>query len=507
MISTPPAFFATPETAAKVARASAIAILVGGYDGSGNYGDLVQLDAALALLERFEPELLLLPVIERVHLDEHRNLAGRFLNPPAGALFFDPEGGAEDGLLPVPAPSDLAFAACYLYGGGYLNSSWGERKLAMLGAAEELIAGGGCERICRLSSGLQVEPDWIAGLSDADAEALRSFELLGVRDSGSLPALAALGSSATVVDTGDDAVGVLRRLPAPHSAPASDGRLHVNLHIAEHGWVTEHPDTIAGFYADFVAELGRHAGLPVLAQPLVAYLDRHTSEQAALERLAAACAERGVVLAKARVLRPAGLADTVAELGQATLTLSCSYHVALTSMSVGVPAILLRDNAYYEQKAAGLAKAFGLPPAFALDSSADPRAAATEVAGVALDERRSLDLAHRLGAGASHLREQRAGVEIELLARLGAAAASALTARLGELSERLRERSAEPAALLVQLSELQTQNEAAGAVPDASATLPEDGAAQETLAAVLGSRSWRLTAPLRRARAQIRRLL
>jgi polysaccharide pyruvyl transferase WcaK-like protein len=500
MISTAPAFFATPETAVKVAQARAIAILIGGYDGSGNYGDLAQLDAALALLERFEPELLLLPAIERVHLDEHRNLAGGFLNPPAGALFFDPDGGAEDGLLPVPAPSNLAFAACYLYGGGYLNSSWGGRKLAMLGAAEELIADTGCERICGLSSGLQVEAAWIADLSDAGAGALRSFELLGVRDGGSLSALATLGTSATIVETGDDAVGVLRRMPAPYSAAVPDGRLRLNLHIAEHAWVTERPDAIAGFHADFAAELGRRAGLPVLAQPLVAYMDRHTSEQAALERLAAACAERGVELATARVLRPSGLADTVVELGRAALTLSCSYHVALTSLSVGVPAILLRDNAYYDQKAAGLAEAFGLPPAFALDTSADPRAAAAEVAGVVLDERQSLELAHRLAAGASRLRERRADVEVDLLARLGAAATGALTARLGELSERLRERSAEPVELLVQLSELQAQSETTGAAPSSA-----DGAAQETLAEVFGSRSWRLTAPLRRVRARMRR--
>jgi polysaccharide pyruvyl transferase WcaK-like protein len=498
VIPTAPAFFATPATAAKVVRAPAIAILIGGYDGSGNYGDIAQLDAAIALFKRFEPELLLLPVLERAHLAEHRNLAGEFLEPPAQALFFDPDGISDDGLLPVPAPADLTFAACYLYGGGYLNSSWGERKLAMLGGAEDLLAAGGCERICRLSSGLQVEADWIADLSAADAEALRSFEPLGVRDRGSAAALAALGSSTATLDTGDDAVGVLRRLPAPASPPGPDGRLHLNLHIAEHGWVTERPQAIADFYADFAAELGRRAGLPVLAQPLLAYLDRNTSEQAALERLAAACAEGGVDLAEARVLRPAGLVEAVAEMRRASITLSCSYHVALTSLSSGVPAILLRDNAYYEQKAAGLAETFGLPPAFALDSSADPRAAAAELAAILLDERHGLDLARRLGSAAGRLQERRAEVETDLVTGLGTAVASALTARLGELSERLRERSAEPAELLAQLSALQTQDEAGGTTPDAPAPSPEDSAAEETLAAVLGSRSWRLTAPLRR---------
>src|SRR4029077_4804509 len=153
----------------------------------------------------------------------------------------------------------------------------------------------------------------------------------------------------------------------------------------------------------------------------------------------------------------------------------------------------------------GLAETFGLPPTFALDSTADPRTAAAEVAGVVLDAQRSLDLARRLGAGAGRLRERRAGVEADLLTRLGTAAASALTAQLGDLSERLRERSAEPAELLAQLAALQTQNEAVGTMSDAPAPSPVDSAAQEALAAVLGSRSWRLTAPLRRVRARIPR--
>jgi Polysaccharide pyruvyl transferase. len=504
VIATAPAFFATPAIMAEVARARTVVLLIGGYDGSGNYGDIAQLDAALGLLERLDPDLLLLPVLERSRLADHRALGEDFLHPPDRALFFDPGEGHEDDLLPVPAPADLAFAVCYLYGGGYLNPSWGERKLAMLRAAETLLAGGGATKVCRLSSGLQVDADWVAGLAAADAEALRSFELLGVRDRVSGAALAVLASGSPILDTADDAVGILRRLPLPDPRLNSDGKIHVNLHLAEHGWVTERPDAMASFYGDLVAELGRCAGLPVVAQPLIAYLDRQVSDRPTVERLGKACAARGVELAEPRVLRPANLADALAEMRQAALTVSCSYHVALTSLLLEVPAVLLRDNAYYEQKAAGLAEAFYLPSSFALSSNADPKTSAREIAGIVLDEQRAATVRYQLALGASRVRERRANAEVELLARLGAAATNALTARLTELSERLRERSAEPAELLAKLSLLQSENGTPPPPREVSGT-PENGAAQAMLAEVMGSRSWQMTAPLRRIGARLRR--
>lgn len=502
MIEAEPTLFAAPATAAEVARARAVVILIGSYDGSSNYGDIAQLDAALSLLEHLEPDVLLLPVLERSYLAGHRALREDFLHLPAHTLFFDPGEGHEDDLLPVPAPANLAFTAHYLYGGGYFNPSWGERKLAMLRAAEALIAAGGTAEACRLSSGLQVDAGWVAGLDPADAEALRSFELLGVRDRASGEAFAALGSVAPVVDTADDAVGVLRRLPRLDTPPALDGKLHVNLHFAEHEWVTERSGAVVDFYSDFVAELGRSAGLPVLAQPLIAYLDERISERPALDRLAQACAARGVELAEPRVLRPAGLAAGLAEMRRATLTVSCSYHVALTSLLLEIPAALLRDNAYYEQKAMGLAEAFGLPEAFALSSATDPLASAREIAAVVLDEQRNAALRLQLSAGAGRMRERRCDAEGELLARLGGALAS----QVGELADRLRERSQEPAELLTRLSVLEAELGAPNGTGQATVVEAErELAAQAALEEVLGSRSWRMTESLRRVGSRLRR--
>jgi polysaccharide pyruvyl transferase WcaK-like protein len=488
VIPTAPTFYATPAAAAEVSRAKAIAILVGGYDGSGNYGDLAQLDATLGMLGRFEPGLLLLPVLERSRVVDHGEQVAGFLRPPTQVLFFGPEEGYEDDLVPVPAPANPAFAACYLYGGGYLNRYWGERKLAMLRAAEALLEGGGATEICRLSSGLQADARWIAGLDPADSARLASFAPLGARDPRSAEALASLGEA---LDGGDDAIGILGRLPVD-AAPEPDARLHVNVHVGGEGWISENAERIAELFADFLAELRRRAGLPVIAHPLIAYLGRHIDERPQVARLEAVCASRSIGFAEPVVLRPARLAAISPELRRAALTLTCSYHVALTSLMLEIPALLLRDNPYYEQKAGGLADAFGLPDAFTLDLSADPVERAREIAGIVLDERGNGALRNRVALGASHLRARRTHAEVELLARLGSAASAALNARMVEIEERLCERSAEPAELHARVSMLGSELEAM------ATRTPADGASEETLQTILASRSWRMTEPLRR---------
>jgi polysaccharide pyruvyl transferase WcaK-like protein len=492
-----PHLFASAETVAEATKARAIVFLIGGYDGSGNYGDLAQLDATLALLGDFEPDLLLLPVLERSRLADHRRLEAEFLHRLPRAVFFNQEEGDEDGLLPLPAPADLTFVAYYLYGGGYLNPSWGERKLGMLRAAEALVNEAGASEACRLSSGLQIDAGWISDLAADDLDRLRSFELLGVRDPASGEALLTLGSEAPVVNGGDDAIGMLRRIHLRESPPDRDGLL-LNVHLAEHPWITAWPDSIAGFFAALAAGIGAQAGLSVTVRPLIAYVDRHVNDATALERLARVCQEKKVKVAEPQVLRPARLVGQLNAMRCAAITLSCSYHVALTSLMVGVPAILLRDTAYYDQKASGLEGAFDLPAEFEVSSASDPNLAAEAIATIVLDRRRAEDLQRQLDLAGSRLREIHAATEIELLSRLGSAASAALAAKIGELSERLRERSREPAELMTKISLLQSES----GVPPA---MQEDFEAQAMLEKVTGSRSWRLTAPLRRIGSLLRR--
>jgi hypothetical protein len=498
-----PALFCEAATAREIERARAVVLLVGSYDGSGNYGDIAQFAAAQSLVERLGPGVLALPVLEREYLAGHRQLVqGSGVHAPH-ALFFDPDGAHEDDLGAVAAPVELGFGACYLYGGGYLNRLWGARKLALLGAAEALLAAGGVAAPCRVASGLQVEAGWVAAGAAPD---LARFELLGGRDGTSRAALAGANPAAVALESGDDAVGLLGRLPLAGDVAPDGGRFRLNLHFAEHGWVSDRPQRLLELYTGFLAELSGLASRPLLVQPLIAYLDARVDERPGLERLRAACAPLGVEIAEPLLLRPAGLAAAAPGLRQAQLTLSCSYHVALTSLMLRVPAVLVGDNPYYEQKASALRADFGLPPAFAPAASADPAQAAREVAAALLDPLHGEELRRGLRAGVERLRQRRAAAEAELLARIGGGAARALAARIDAQAERLRLLAAEPAELRARLAALETEREERPRAgnPELEAELRAQEA-EAALASVLGSRSWRLLAPLRRLRARLRR--
>lgn len=471
---------ADPPTARALAEANGAAFLVGSYDGSGNYGDIAQLDGALGLMESLEPAVLALPVIERQYAHTHAALLEDLLHPPRHVLYFDDGSAEANGDLVAIEPPAPGLALSYLYGGGFLNPGWGDRKLAMLQAVESAISGAG--RVVRLASGQQVDTGWLSGLDGAGLELLRSFELRGGRDDVSAAALAELGQGAVALNTGDDAIGILTATGS--AGPAADASpLEVNVHFAEHEWVTDSPDAAREFVVGLLAELSRLARGPLRVRPLLAYLDPRIDERPGLERFAAACADSGIEVAEPCVLRPAGIDELTGELGGAAFTVSSSYHVALTSLLMAVPTAILRDNDYYAQKAEGLLVDFGLPQEFALRSSDDPVAAASAVVPHIVDPEVHDRTRRQLAAAAERMRRRRSEAEARLLAAI---AQGALTAAR------------------------------APTAPDSTPTpTPENGAAEAAerraaeaeakLGEVLGSRSWKLTAPLRRLRRLGRR--
>jgi polysaccharide pyruvyl transferase WcaK-like protein len=488
----PPTLFATPETAAAIAGTESLAFLVGGYDGSGNFGDVLMLDVALELLAPLEPGLLLLPVLERRYAPHHPGIAEQMLRPPRHQVYFDPEGAEGDGLVPIEAPNDLSTGISYFYGGGYLNGLWGDRKLAMIRAAEGVLAEAQPQQICRVASGLQVEAAWLDGLSAADAALLRAFDLLGARDPRSGQLLAGFGS-AFVAETGDDAVGALGRLrPAE---PAEEGPLRINLHYTEHDWVTGEAQSLLDFYSELLGELGRRLGRPIVAQPLVAYLDPRVDEQPAAQRLAAALAARGIEVRPQVVLRPAGLDAAAAEMGAASLTVACSYHAALTSLMLGLPTLTVAHNPYYEQKAAGLLDAFGQPSELTIRPGADPGACAELLARTALDPEAGPRLRVQLALDARRARRRRLGAEADLFARIASAVAGAeegdpqWAGEEADADRRVREAEGRVRA---------TEGRAAHAEAHAANL-------EAQIAELTGSTSWRLTEPLRRLTEKARR--
>ncbi|HVQ59162.1 MAG TPA: hypothetical protein VMS60_09695 [Solirubrobacterales bacterium] len=410
-----PRYLASPATAAALAEARAVAILIGGYDGSGNFGDLVQLDVAGELLAAQEEELLVLPTVERGYAESHRELVDGLVHPFPHALFFDAGEGGDDGLVPVAPPEDLSYACVYLYGGGYLNPAWGERKLAMLRAAELLLPAEDAE-LRRVASGLQVDSAWVATRTESDRRMLATFTLLGARDERSRRGLAQLGSGAEAFDSGDDAVGALRRLPV--GPPTPQGRPRVNVQFAEHPWVSDEPDPVFSTHLAFLREIARRAE-SLIVQPLVAFADPRVDEQPALARLLAACTELGIEVADPVVLRSTEIEPAAEKIGAATLTLSCSYHVALTSLMLGVPAFLQQGNSYYRQKADGLRDAFGPEPIFTSVPGEEAEQAAKRVVGPLFDPATAAEPRRQLAGRAAAIGERRAETEAKLLAELG----------------------------------------------------------------------------------------
>jgi len=483
-----PALFASPETASAIAEAESLAFLVGGYDGSGNYGDVLMLDAALELLSPLEPGLVVLPVLERRYGAHHPELAEQMIRAPRHQVYFDPEGAEDDGLVPIAAGPGLDSAVSYFYGGGYFNGLWGDRKLAMMRAAEAVLAAAAPREIRRVGSGLQVESQWLANLSAEDAALLRAFEMLGARDPRSGDVLAGFGS-AIVPETGDDAVGALGRLRP--SEPRSGGPLRVNLHFSEHDWVTAEAPPLREFLVELMAELDG----PVQVQPLIAYLDRRVDERPAAEGLATDLSSRGIEVLDPIVLRPAGLGAAAAEMGKASLTIACSYHAALTSLMLCLPTLTVTHNPFYEQKTAGLLDAFGQPAEYAIRPDSDPRACARMLATTALDPEVGALLRVQLALDARRMRRLRANARAELFARIAATVAGidagspqwvgpeAETDRRVRAAEG-RARAAEGRAAHAELhaSNLEAQ-----------------------MAELRGSTSWRLTGPLRRLIRRARR--
>ncbi|HET8954483.1 MAG TPA: polysaccharide pyruvyl transferase family protein [Solirubrobacterales bacterium] len=412
--------YATPETAAAVAGAGSLAFLVGGYDGSGNFGDVLMLEAALELLAPLEPYLVVLPVLERRYMDHHPELAAQMVRPPRYPVYFDPEGGGEGGLVPIAPGPGLDSAVSYFYGGGYFNGLWGDRKLAMMRAAEALLAEAKPDRIRRIGSGLSAEPAWLATLGEDDAALLRSFELLGSRDPRTGELLSGFGS-ALVPESGDDAVGILRRL-RPAEPEGAEPQV-VNLHFTEHDWVTDDPGALLDFYVELVAELKERGDRDVVAQPLIAYLDPRVDERAAADRLAVALAERGLEVRDPVVLRPAGLGHAAAKIGVGAVTVACSYHVALTSLMLGLPTLTVAHNPYYEQKSTGLIDAFDQPAGFVIGKGADARSCAELLAATALDPEAGRRLRIQLALDGRAVRQRRLMAETDVFGPIAATVA------------------------------------------------------------------------------------
>jgi hypothetical protein len=230
-------------------------------------------------------------------------------------------------------------------------------------------------------------------------------------------------------------------------------------------------------------------------RPLIAYLDPRVDERPAAKRLGETCGERGIEVEEPLVLRPATLGSAAAVLGMASLTFTCSYHVGLTSLMLGLPTLTVRHNPYYDQKTVGLLDAFGQVPEFAIGPDDDPGALAQLLARTALDPEAGRKLRVQLALDARKLRRRRAVAEADLFARIASAVAAidepAPQWTGVEADADRRVRTAEGRSRIAEERAAHAEVHAANL--------------EAQLAGLIESTSWRLTAPLRRFGKQARR--
>ena len=190
-------------------------------------------------------------------------------------------------------------------------------------------------------------------------------------------------------------------------APPSPEHL-VNLHLNAGDWVSDEPEAMIGRMVAILRRVGETSSHPLQLQPVIAYEDDRISEA----RLISEMVERyGQDLEQAGLtpVRPLNvLADAtengLARFRRARLTVSCSYHVAMTSLLAGIPTMLLAENRYYAQKAAGLRNLFELDGGLVgvEGSAADLEAAAA----VLRDGPARAELVDQIRAGAARMVER-----------------------------------------------------------------------------------------------------
>jgi polysaccharide pyruvyl transferase WcaK-like protein len=330
----------------------------------------------------------------------------------------------------------------HVYGGGFVNDWWGRPVRQTIGALVERHARDHIDGQLRLfMSGLQVSR---SAEADNWGPLFARAEYIGARDPETVTLLRRQlnGSAARVRYSGDDALLALAGSLESEAEPVSRLAAHINCaHYASDG-----ADRRLERVAAVIAAGARHVGVAAGCDLLVAYPAEHVGEQEAarhLEDRYLRLVEAGTAPAVSFRVRNI-FEEAVRGRFQfdASLLVTCSYHVALTGLLCRCPTLLMVDNDYYRQKVAGLTEAFGTHRFAAVEKDDDAVAAV----GALLEERLNRpadDGSHAMWSGQADkvLRLSRVCLDMErAVARnrleLTASAFREVAADLGELRKR-----------------------------------------------------------------------
>lgn len=367
-----------------------ICYLVGSYDGSGNYGDILQLHANIERLRTATDDVLAVPLVYWRYAGDHLALRDRHpeLFDDSCFLYYVPDDELDDAadalsdrkMVPVGDPPQ-AYSQTLIYGGGFFNSwwTWGVHKLDLI----DLLAHWRGDRPADSSSlaivGQQVSSNFLAG-DDANrfADLLKQAATIGVRDELSLENLQQWRQIEEIDNlflSGDDATmpivaaGSERQRNGYTDELLTRGPARpyvVNVHLSLEDYVTSAPHQMLKAYEAMLRNVRRVTGNALTINLLVAYDDSRISERQYVDQLKVSPALAGVKINVVSCIDE--LLHQFPRIGDAQLTVSCSYHVALTSLLLGIPTAFVYANGYYWHKAEGLKRSFQIPDALLLDA-------------------------------------------------------------------------------------------------------------------------------------------
>ena len=369
--------------------AQSICYLIGGYDGSGNYGDILQLLGALDILEQFGERMLVVPLISYEYkqscndlYQQHRDLFG-----DACFLYYDWKDRSGD-VLPgenmkrISHPPSV-YSQIFIYGGGFFTSRWMEVKLDIIENLERWIPFDGKVEGERfpppIISGQQISPGVLARPeSDRLVDLLKRAALVGVRDYISYNCISDLGNAdinERLFLSHDDSLEYITASmgskgyspqPEPARAEVESHPFTMNVHFSLEDYVTERPDHFLSTVGSIIKSIIDYCDSEMTINFLIAYEDRRISESRFVEQLLQRYLPEAQAMANTVHLNSE--LQNITCFAQADLTICSSYHVALSSLLSGVPTFFVYDNDYYYQKTAGLKEQFHIPKEFFFDN-------------------------------------------------------------------------------------------------------------------------------------------
>jgi hypothetical protein len=339
-------------------------LLIGSFTGCWNFGDMMQMQSIVQLYTARCPSYAIIPLVNAVSIasDQDAVRIASIFDTPA-IVFYSRASANPPSLNLQKLISINNVEALHLYGGGMLNSFWGDTWLRLL----DSVLSWANPRLY-LVSGQQVE----AGFGSLIAAHFNTYGPCGVgcRDEESVRILRRQGVPAQY--SGDDGLGSLLRLSMSQGSPTKIFSLPqcfaaLQIALPQHTYMrssAQEDDLIMERVAleavnEAITSIAKFYNAPSPAMIVNAYRDaRDLHDTLSTLRktrfseyfpVALAVDLPGLIMSR-QIERIKDIFITC----RPTVSINTYYHPTLMAMVLGIPAYLLVINSYYRQKALGL---------------------------------------------------------------------------------------------------------------------------------------------------------